>query len=81
MGDGCRTDTVSAGMFCFNMFVPCFPLDCSSIIMNTMAAWGSSWISTAKCMVFVSAPLIFVFVGFGIWQTYETGGSGADDTG
>jgi len=61
-------------MFVFNALVPCFPLDCSQMVMCTMAMRGYEPTSIAKCMCYTSAPIILILVAFGIWELIETGG-------
>lgn len=60
-------------MFIFNGLVPCFPLDCSAIVMNTMAWLGYQHTSIAWCMVYTSVPIIFLIAIWGLWAFITTG--------
>jgi len=54
--------------FAFNLFVPCYPLDCSQIAMNMGVLYGMEHTRIAWAMVGMSVPLV---LGFGIWGLYE----------
>jgi len=60
-------------LFVFNALIPCFPLDCSAIVMNTMLLKGFSRESTAACMCYTSAPIVLVLAGYGLWAFFTSG--------
>lgn len=60
-------------MFVFNGLIPCFPLDCSSIVMNTMAMMGYQHYSIAWCMVYTSVPIILLIAAWGLYEFITTG--------
>jgi len=63
-------------MLVFNLLVPCFPLDCSQILISGMLLCGCDNSTTAKVMVLLSVPVILVLGGLGVWS-YTTGNMGA----
>lgn len=65
---------INIAMFLFNACVPCFPLDCSSIVMNAMAMRGTPHDQIAKCMVYTSIPIIFLFFAYGFYLFFTAGG-------
>ncbi|CAK0844595.1 unnamed protein product [Prorocentrum cordatum] len=60
------------GMFLFNLLIPCFPLDCSQIILASMLLCGSEVGTAAMVMVGLSAPILVILAGIGIYG-YFTG--------
>ena len=60
-------------MFLFNACVPCFPLDCSSIIMNTALMYDFDKASIAYGMVASSCPLILGMAIWGLIDIFTTG--------
>ncbi|CAE8730359.1 unnamed protein product [Polarella glacialis] len=63
-------------MLCFNLLVPCFPLDCSQILVSSLLLRGYDPSFAAKVIVCLSAPVILVLAGLGI-LAYFTGSPAA----
>eukprot|EP00656_Telonema_subtile_P029635 TRINITY_DN32726_c0_g1_i1.p1 TRINITY_DN32726_c0_g1~~TRINITY_DN32726_c0_g1_i1.p1 ORF type:complete len:195 (+),score=34.45 TRINITY_DN32726_c0_g1_i1:126-710(+) len=58
---------VNLVMFCFNALVPCFPLDCSAIVVNTLAIKGVSPDQIAKWLLISSGVVILGFCGYALY--------------
>ena len=59
---------MNVAMFCFNAMVPCFPLDCSNILMNALFMLGIGAREIALRMVVVSVPIIAIIAALGLWS-------------
>merc|ERR1711920_755069 len=55
------------GMLLFNLLIPCFPLDCSQILLASILSCGSEVGTAAMVMVGLSAPVLLILAGIGIY--------------
>ena len=60
--------TTNMALFCFNAMIPCFPLDCSNMLMNALFMLGVGARETALRMVVVSVPIIAIIAALGVWS-------------
>lgn len=60
-------------LFCFNLFVPAYPLDCSRILANVLLLRNVEVNRAAYITAGVSFPIGLAMLGYGIWGFY-TGG-------
>jgi len=51
----------------FNLCVPCFPLDCSQILVSVMLLCSCEPNKTARVMVIISVLALLIILGCGIW--------------
>lgn len=60
-------------LFCFNLFVPAYPLDCSRILANVLMLRQVEVNRAAYITAAISTPIGLAILGYGIWGFY-TGG-------
>lgn len=60
----------NASLFVFNGLIPCYPLACSTIIMNALAMLGVTRRRAAIGIAAVSVPIICLMAGFGIYDLF-----------
>lgn len=54
-------------MLAFNLLVPCFPLDCSQILLSILLLCGMDGPNAARVIVYCSVPIIVLLLAYGIW--------------
>jgi len=67
----------NVAMLLFNLLVPCFPLDCSQILVSAMLWSGYQPSFAAKILVFLSIPVLCVLVGLALMSYVDGSGSGS----
>ena len=66
---------LNVSLCAFNLLVPCFPLDCSQILVSAMILRGKGARETATIITAVSVPLVALLACYGAW-TFVTAGTG-----
>eukprot|EP00747_Dinoflagellata_sp_TGD_P170852 gnl/TRDRNA2_/TRDRNA2_203486_c0_seq1.p1 gnl/TRDRNA2_/TRDRNA2_203486_c0~~gnl/TRDRNA2_/TRDRNA2_203486_c0_seq1.p1 ORF type:complete len:338 (+),score=50.03 gnl/TRDRNA2_/TRDRNA2_203486_c0_seq1:83-1096(+) len=58
-------------MLIFNLMVPCFPLDCSQIVISGMLLRGYDNSTIAKTVVVLSVPVVAFLALYGLWAYFS----------